>query len=115
MTFTLVFTVQQISVLYQRGGTSFTTTELKDHQEYGYSFGPDDGFRAAFSILDNSTPDFLHRDGLLKMEVKQIVYEYYEDGTFSSETQTIPTLPCTQEDIDMFYPLTNPKRVLRAC
>ena len=105
MIFTLVFTVQQIIVLYKRDGTSFTTSELKDHQEYGYSFGPDDGFRAAFSILDNLEPDFVHRVGLLKIEVKQIVFEYYEDGTSLSETQTIPTFPCTQEDIDMFYPL----------
>ena len=81
MLFTLVFTIQQIIVLYQRGATTFTTSELKDHQEDGYSFGPEDGFRAAFTILDNATPDFVHRDGLLKMEVKQVVFEFHEDGT----------------------------------
>ena len=70
MLLTLVFAGQQILVLYQREGTTFTTSELVNYQEPGYSFGPENGFRVAFAIIDNSEPSFVHLDQIVKMEMK---------------------------------------------
>ena len=53
MLLTLAFTVQQIVVMYTRGLTTITTSELKDYQELGFSFKPENGFRMAFMILDS--------------------------------------------------------------
>lgn len=39
------------------------------------------------------------------MEVKQLVFKYSEDGTFVGEDLTIPSFPCTEEDLADFYPI----------
>ena len=91
---TLVFAVQQIIFLYQRDKTLFTTTELRNYQEIGYSFGPEDGFRVAFVLADDSQPDLIHRDNLVNLEFRQFVNDFYEDGTIITEEQIIPSFPC---------------------
>ena len=70
MMFTLVFTVQQVLVLHERNRTLFTTTELKDYQEVGHSFGAEDGFRVAFALIDLTDPEGVPRDGLVNIEFK---------------------------------------------
>ncbi len=58
----------------------------------------------AFAILDSKETDFVHREQIVKMEIKQFVYKF--DGTeYILEEKIIPTHNCTKEDIDHFYPL----------
>ena len=73
MLFSLVFTVQQVLVLQERSRTLFTTSELKDYQEVGQSFGAEDGFRVAFGLIDLTDPEGKPRDGLVNIEFKQTV------------------------------------------
>ena len=70
MLFTLIFAVQQIIVLYERDGTSFTTSELINYQETGHSIGVKNGFRVAFAIYDQTETDYAHRDNIVNMEIK---------------------------------------------
>ena len=72
MLFTLIFTIQQLIVLKERGATTFTSAELQDYHDISHSFGSDDGFRVAFRVMDELNPDYLtDSEGLITFEIKQ--------------------------------------------
>ena len=100
MLFTLIFTIQQLIVLIERGATTFTSAELQDYNELSHSFRPDDGFRVAFRVFDERNPDFVVSESLITFEIKQIVVFFDDDGTYVREERTLPSFPCRQEDID---------------
>ena len=105
MLLTLIFTAMQVLIVHQRSRTTFTSSKLINHQEPSYSFGPQEGFRIAFAIFDESSPTTFQQDDLVKMEVKQFVFKYNADGTWSTEDLTIPSFPCKEEDLEQFYPV----------
>ena len=52
--FTLWFTWQNAISLHERGGTLFTSTNLKNYNYNTRYFGQDEGWQMAFAIVDYS-------------------------------------------------------------
>ena len=63
MFFTVVFLIQQIIVLFEYQGTTFTASIVQDYLDKSYTYEGEE-FPIAIAIVDQSQPDFRTKTGL---------------------------------------------------
>ena len=100
---TLIFTIQQFIVLFQRKGTTFTSTDVLGHYESDFTFDYEDGLAFAVSLYDSEADDYVDTLGRPLYEFAELKATLITSG---GEYEEFSPHPCTEEDLDKFYPLT---------
>jgi len=102
MMLTLMFALEQLSILHLRDATQLTGTLLKRYHDDTYIFTEQNGFQLAFAVLDFASADGSDVLGRPEEEYMEVLVQLVSltDG-FGNPPVRIETHPCTDSDLGL--------------